>query len=64
MLDDGCSYDANTAPIFLNDVAACMGDILELVYQRSRSVTAWLFFHIMYSASWKHVNLPPPFLIF
>lgn len=35
MLDDRCRYDATTTVIFLNDVAICMEDILELVYQRS-----------------------------
>lgn len=35
MLNDRRRYDAITTVIFLNDVAICMEDILELVYQRS-----------------------------
>lgn len=35
MLDNARRYDASTTVIFLNDVAACMEDILELVYQKA-----------------------------
>lgn len=34
MLDEGARYSANTTVVFLNDVAICAEDILELVYQR------------------------------
>jgi alpha-1,3-mannosyltransferase len=34
MLEDGNRYTANTTVVFLNDVAICMEDILELVHQR------------------------------
>lgn len=35
MLDDKRRYKSNATVIFLNDVAICMEDILELVYQRT-----------------------------
>ncbi len=34
LLDEGHRYSVNTTIIFLNDVAICMEDLLELVYQR------------------------------
>lgn len=35
MLDDARRYSADSVVVFLNDVAICMEDILELVYQRA-----------------------------
>ncbi|KAK7749703.1 hypothetical protein SLS53_000282 [Cytospora paraplurivora] len=35
LLDDSRRYSAQSTVVFLNDVAICMEDILELVYQRS-----------------------------
>lgn len=35
LLDDARRYSAQSTVVFLNDVAICMEDILELVYQRS-----------------------------
>ncbi|KAG6991354.1 hypothetical protein G7Y79_00053g088370 [Physcia stellaris] len=34
LVDDAEQYDANVTVIFLNDVAICMEDILELIHQR------------------------------
>lgn len=57
MLDDTRRYTSpNTTVIFLNDVAVCMEDILELVYQRS-----FLGADMTCAMDWTYVGANPTF---
>lgn len=56
MLDDRRRHDADTTVVFLNDVAACMEDILELVYQK-----ALLGADMTCAMDWTYVGPTPTF---
>lgn len=56
MLDDARRYSEQSTVIFLNDVAICMEDILELVYQRS-----FLGADMTCAMDWTYVGRDPTF---
>lgn len=56
MLDDKRQYSDDTTIIFINDVAICMDDILELVYQRTV-----LGADMTCAMDWTHVGPHPTF---
>ncbi|KAF3770752.1 family 69 glycosyltransferase, partial [Cryphonectria parasitica EP155] len=56
MLDDTRRYGTDTIVIFLNDVAVCMEDILELVYQK-----ALLGADMTCAMDWTYVGANPTF---
>jgi alpha-1,3-mannosyltransferase len=56
MLDDERRYTTNTTIIFLNDVAACTEDILELVHQRQ-----FLGADMTCAMDWTYVGRDPTF---
>ncbi|KUI61197.1 Alpha-1,3-mannosyltransferase CMT1 [Cytospora mali] len=56
LLDDARRYSADSTVVFLNDVAICMEDILELVYQRS-----FLGADMTCAMDWTYVGRDPTF---
>lgn len=56
MLDDARRYSADSVVVFVNDVAICMEDILELVYQRSQ-----LGADMTCAMDWTYVGRDPTF---
>lgn len=56
ILDDESRYSANTTVIFLNDVAICLDDILELVHQRQ-----FLGADMTCAMDWTYVGTDPTF---
>lgn len=56
MLDDTRRYSEDTVVIFMNDVAICMEDILELIYQRSHTGA-----DMTCAMDWTYVGKDPTF---
>lgn len=56
MLDDARRYSADSVVIFMNDVAICMEDILELIYQRSNTGA-----DMTCAMDWTYVGKDPTF---